>query len=352
MTKKFRLVRIGWTDLNSSYLEWVLQKNFDLTVFNINESYNKDSDIIVISRLESFNKDSVLKFLEDGFRVIFANLWEARPYVLASEYEPYLDNVLVLLGCKNSYHYGWTNIINVSNWFWYNESLWYTCDKNFQYQNYVPNRTNNKLFFMPIKRSKPFRTKVVERLANVLDSAVWSYVERWCDGKHLNTREDNPVAQIGWDRQFEPEWYNRTYFSVAVETYYGYTTVEDERSGIRSDECCPADLFITEKTYKPIAHQHPFMVLGMKGTLAHIKDLGFETYSHIFDESYDTTDFFEDRLEIVYNNIMNFRKEKYLDPLTEQKIKHNYDKFYDRAQVLNGINTELITPLLEWLHDK
>lgn len=352
MTKEFRLVRVGWTDLNSSYLEWILSQNFTLDVFNYNNTYNKDQDIIVISRPEVFNKNDLLKLLDTGFRVIFANLWEARPYVLAQDYAPYLDNILVLLGCKNSYDYGWPNIINIPNWFWYNESLWYTCDKNFQYQNYRPNRTNDKLFFMPIKRNKPFRTTTVEKFNPLLDQAIWSYVERWCDGKHLDTREDNPVARIGWDRQFEPSWYDSTYFSVAVETYYGHTDTNEERIGIRSDERCPAELFITEKTYKPIAHQHPYMVLGMQGTLAHLRSLGFETYDHIFDESYDTKDFFGYRLEIVYNNIINFSEEKYLDPLTEQKIKHNYNKFYDRAQVLDGVNKELVTPLLEWINAK
>jgi hypothetical protein len=347
---KINLVRVGWTDLNSSYLEWILQKEFDLNNYNNTNTYNKDTDILVVSRPEFFNNDILIKFLSDGFRVILANLWEARPFLLARDFEPYLDNILVVLGCKNSHDYGWKNVINVPNWFWYNESLWYTCDKNFQYQNYVPNRTNTNLFFMPIKRSKQFRTAIVERFENVLDRATWSYVERLCNGKHLVTKETNPVARIGWDRQFEAEWYDDTYFTVAVETYYGCSDLIKEQQGLRSDELCPADLFITEKTYKPIAHQHPFMLMGMPGTLAHLRSLGFETYDHLFDESYDTEEFFEDRLEIIYNNIINFDCNRYLDPLTEQKIKHNYNKFYDRVQVLNGIDREFIVPTLEWIH--
>ena len=205
---------------------------------------------------------------------------------------------------------------------------------------------------MPIKRSKPFRTQIVEKFSDLLDQATWSYVERWCDGKHLVTREDNPVARVGWDRQFESEWYDDTYFTVAVETCHGHSEAINECNGIVSDECCPAELFITEKTYKPIAHQHPFMVLGMKGTLAYLRSIGFETYDHIFDESYDSLDFLEDRLDVVYNNIKSFNKEKYIDPLTEQKIKHNYNKFYNRTQVLTGITNEFINPLLEWIDAK
>ena len=344
------LVRFAWTDLNSSYLEWILQDKFDLAIFNPTNTYNKETDILVITRLESFNLELLKKYLDQGFRLLIVNLWEARPCVLSKDFLPYLDNILVVLGCKSPFNYGWKNVLSVPRWFWYNESLWYTCDKNFQYQNYIPNRTNNKLFFMPIKRSKPFRTQTVERLTEFLDDAVWSYVERWNDGLHLPTREENPVARIGWDRQFEEEWYNETYFTIAVETYIGQTTVENEITGVISDQAGPCELFVTEKTFKPIAHQHPFLVCGMKGTLTFLKENGFETYDHIFDESYDTLDFFDARLDILHDNIKNFNKEKYLDPLTEQKIKHNYDRFYDRSAVLAGVNTDLIEPVLEWIH--
>jgi hypothetical protein len=347
---KPKLVRFAWTDLNSSYLEWILQDKFDLAIFNSDETYNKENDILVIGRPEYFNLESLKKYLDQGFKLLIVNLWEARPFVLSKDFDPYLDNILVVLGCKGPFDYGWKNILSVPLWFWYNESLRYTCDKNFQYQNYIPNRTNNKLFFMPIKRSKPFRTQVVERLTEFLDDAIWSYVERWNNGLHLPTREENPVARIVWDRQFEEEWYNNTYFTLAVETYIGQTTVEDEMRGILSDQAGPCELFVTEKTFKPIAHQHPFLVCGMKGTLTFLKENGFETYNHIFDESYDTLDFFDARLDTLHNNIKNFNKEKYFDPLTEQKIKHNYNRFYDRSAVLEGVKNDLIEPMLEWIH--
>ena len=347
---KFRLIRFGWTDFNSSYLEWILRNHVELLIYAENTPYSPTTDILVISRPEFYNKDLLIKFLDQGFKLLIANLWETRPYVLAKDFEPYMDNILVVLGCKNPFNYGWKNVLSVPRWFWYNESLWYTCDKNFQYQNYIPNRTNNKLFFMPIKRNKPFRTQTVERLTEFLDDAVWSYVERWNDGLHLPTREENPVARVGWDRQFEEDWYNDTYFTLAVETHIEQTMVENEIKGIVSDQAGPCELFVTEKTFKPIAHQHPFMVCGMKGTLAFLKENGFETYDHIFDESYDTLDFFDARLDALYDNIKNFNKEKYLDPLTEKKIKHNYDRFYDRSAVLAGVGYDLIEPMLEWLH--
>lgn len=348
----YNLIRIAHTDLNRSHVEWTLRDHFNLKVFVVNENYDNKKDILVITRKESCNKEILIDHLERGFKLILATLWEARPFFLSSEFEPYLDNVLVVLGCKTPFKYGWKHVIAVPNWFWYNESLWYTCDLNFQYQNYIPNRTNGKLFFMPIKRSKVFRDQIVDRIDNFLDQAVWSYAERWNNGRHLPTRAVNPVARIAWDRQFEEEWYNDTYFSLVVETAYAYSNPNDELDGILNNDKVPCELFVTEKTFKPIAFQHPFMVCGMPGVLEFIKNNGFETYDHIFDEGYDNLDFFEDRLECIYNNIENFDVKKYNDPLTKQKIQHNYTRFYDRALVLDGIKKELIEPMENFLESK
>jgi hypothetical protein len=46
-------------------------------------------------------------------------------------------------------------------------------------------------------------------------------------------------------------------------------------------------IHITEKTYKPIAFMQPFILLGAAGSLQHVKDMGFKTFSEFWDESYD-----------------------------------------------------------------
>ena len=344
---KLRLIRIGWTDFNSSYLEWILSEYFILENYNINENYSKDC-IFVITRPEYWHDSIIKKYLENGNKLIFANPWESEPFFKADQFTPYLNNIMVILGSKNSLHFNWPNILNVPRWFWYNESLWYTCEANMQFQNYKPNRTNNKLFFMPINRSKSFRTRVIERFDDLLDQAIWSYAQRFNGGRHLETRPDNPMAKLGWDRQFEESWYNNTYFSVVIET----SVSPQLDPTTRSDNMIPCKLFVTEKTFKPVAFQHPFMIVGMPGTLRFLKDNGFETFDHIFDESYDQIDFFEDRLEIIYNNIKEFNVVKYQSPLTDEKIKHNYNRFYDRKLVLEGFKMDLVAPLLEWVNAK
>ena len=46
-------------------------------------------------------------------------------------------------------------------------------------------------------------------------------------------------------------------------------------------------IHITEKTYKPIAFMQPFVMVAAPGSLQHVKDMGFKTFSEFWDESYD-----------------------------------------------------------------
>ena len=47
------------------------------------------------------------------------------------------------------------------------------------------------------------------------------------------------------------------------------------------------EIHITEKTYKPIAYKQPFIMMGAKGSLQHIKDMGFKTFDQWWSEEYD-----------------------------------------------------------------
>lgn len=345
------LVQIGPTDFSSDYLEWIFAKYFKLSNYNSTQTYNKDC-MFVLSRPNNYSENILPTLLKDGHKVIIANPWEARPYLLSKDFEEYQDQLLLVLGCQRPFDYGWKNIVSVPRWFWFNEHLWYTCDQNIRNNitNYVPERKNNKLFLMPIQRSKKFRDQVVERLEPYLNQSIWSYVERWDSGQNLPRYTRSPFEHIRPDRILEPEWYNQTYFTLVVETAVNQLSdIAKEISGQRSEDY-PCELFVTEKTFKPIAFQHPFMIIGMPGTLKFLHENGFETYEHIFDESYDSTELFENRLDKIYFNIENFSVSKYKDPITEQKIIHNYNRFYNRQVVLDLFEQDVINPILEFFN--
>lgn len=67
-----------------------------------------------------------------------------------------------------------------------------------------------------------------------------------------------------------PNPYIDTYFSVITETVHDYPYS-----------------FRTEKIWKPIVMGHPWLVSSNYGFLRDIRNLGFRTFGHLIDESYD-----------------------------------------------------------------
>ena len=66
----------------------------------------------------------------------------------------------------------------------------------------------------------------------------------------------------------------------------------------------PHNLFISEKLWKPLWAQQPFMLLAHPGTLAKLKSWGFETFDTLWDESYDDAPF-ADRVSVIVRNLQH-----------------------------------------------
>jgi hypothetical protein len=64
-----------------------------------------------------------------------------------------------------------------------------------------------------------------------------------------------------------------------------------------------APSFITEKIYKSISCETPFLVFGTPFVLEGIRKLGFETFSPFIDETYDTISDNQERLNILVKEI-------------------------------------------------
>jgi hypothetical protein len=92
-------------------------------------------------------------------------------------------------------------------------------------------------------------------------------------------------------------------------------------------------LHITEKTFKAIALEMPFVLVAPAGSLAYLREYGFETFDEIFDESYDLETDDTKRIEAVTRLL------KDLDNLSVAErndihqaclpiVEHNYNHFY------------------------
>lgn len=105
-----------------------------------------------------------------------------------------------------------------------------------------------------------------------------------------------------------PDAYIDTYFSVVTETVFDYPYS-----------------FRTEKIWKPIAMAHPWIAVANQGYYRDIKNLGFRTFGDLIDESFDTIDNSQDRVQriaLVIEDLCRQDLTKFLEA-AEQTCKYN-----------------------------
>jgi len=126
------------------------------------------------------------------------------------------------------------------------------------------------------------------RRKGLLDCALWSCLDGhnthghpehnriYADGvsmpvKKLESGYD-PVPAPDWiDGVIYPPQYQHTWFTLVSETGFEYP-----------------HSFRTEKTWKPILAGHPFVICANAGFYRDLRNLGFRTFDHLIDESFDS----------------------------------------------------------------
>ncbi len=95
---------------------------------------------------------------------------------------------------------------------------------------------------------------------------------------------------------------------------------------------------LTEKIFKPIVCQQPFLLLGCPGNLQYLKSYGFQTFDTWWDESYDNIVDPIQRIHAV-NNVLEqicCRSDTELQQMLiemQPVLEHNYRLFYSREFV-------------------
>lgn len=320
--------------LNCYYLESVLFPWIDTKTRN--DKDGEYENIVLLSNPWNID-DKLLRHLKRGGICIVDGLWEQWVDAI-DQLSMYRDQLLILTAGDHRNKILDFETISVPNWFWYNECLWYHSRNYHTYQPKIKLDRKHS-FFMPIRKSKHWRDMLVKKLDYLLQDAVWSYVNK---GRIL---PGCPKGEEDDQRYLNPEWYDETWYSLVVESTQG--------SFVRFAQGRKYDVwFMTEKTFKPLAYYHPFLIFGQMGILDRLRLIGFETFPELFDESYDLESDIERRMELIIDQIKSFSHESISQKIVQEKLQHNHNRFFDRELVLDCIQKELIEPLLGFLERK
>jgi hypothetical protein len=113
---------------------------------------------------------------------------------------------------------------------------------------------------------------------------------------------------------------------------------------------------ITEKTFKAIALEMPFVLVAPAGSLSYLREYGFQTFADVFDESYDLETDDVRRIEKVAQllkdlNNLSVSKRQQIHQACLPIVEYNYHHFYSGA-FANVLWTELNTMLNEFTNQK
>ena len=122
------------------------------------------------------------------------------------------------------------------------------------------------------------------------------------------------------DRWMNPEIYHDAYINVVTEAF------PDKE----------IDCFITEKTFKPMLHLQPFMIQGNRYTLRRLREYGYQTFSDIWDESYDELETWQERTDAMLEQLHSFCTLSTHDQLAKckqvmSKLRHNQEMVFNTA---------------------
>lgn len=329
---------------NGFYRSLLPEDLIDIEFYDSNKIYDLDA-VFLYDWFVSPHRPCFEAELQAGRRIIIDYKTEHFFWAENKKYldilTQYPDQHLFLISANGSAIVDGLNACIVPNYFWWE------LQKEYRYRglnNYQPVSTHQKKFFCQIRLAKPWRDRLVERLAPLLDQGLYSYVERKIFLPN-DMPDDIYNSPSGFQRHVNTEWYDATDFTLTVESSAFPADSDSSYIQLIKDH----GVFLSEKGYKPIAMLHPFMIIGQPNTLKCVKQAGFETFPELWDESYDDNIDFYKRIDQIMKNIEQFDYRMLDNSVVQDKLHFNRNRFFDQSIVNEKMQQQIIDPVLKFL---
>jgi hypothetical protein len=178
----------------------------------------------------------------------------------------------------------------------------------------------DKLYLNYTNLPKVHRCKLIDKL---YCNDLFSYgINSW-----------NRLSADYFDKKYEFEYWNEEVIKVDEfnnETgYVANSSILKTKSFINViTESAIHSIVFSEKTWKSVLIEQPFIVLGAQYQNTKIQELGFEIYDEIFDYSFDLKSNIDDRVKGIVENLINLKDMDYneLYDKIEPKLKRNKER--------------------------
>ena len=202
-----------------------------------------------------------------------------------------------------------------------------------------------KLFGVTIGRFNPLRHRLLQILhaqlvpdifvvCNYTQHEVADFYQKITDQDHGESQWllDRPLDQ---DPDLPSACVNNGTipWQIACKSYGSLSSHWQIEIVVETDFYSPT--WFTEKTSKCLYHGKPFVLVGGKGSLQHIRDMGFSTFDGIIDESYDQESTHHARIDKICQALLAVKrhpnKQKILRDLTD-RARQNLNNWHTIKQ--------------------
>lgn len=229
-------------------------------------------------------------------------------------------------------------VVATPYWYWIMDQPNF---RDYKYHDYVQQPRHQYRFFMQLSLQRQDRDQLFRQIEPIRHLGLYSYRSQ---GINLPNDVDSDTVH-NWQRYMNWDWINACSITLVVESNLDdrdFTGISITRNNNR---------FICEKTYKPLAYGHAFLMAGNCGNLSHVREQGFETFPELWDESYDELSLYTDRIARLMDIIKQFDPAALNQPRVQQKIAHNRARFFDGALVQQLQKETIIDPVLRFVHE-
>lgn len=313
-----------------------LPDNYPLEYFNPAQTYPLDT--VFFHDLYGHGwEDLILSQLERGYRVIYDAKNEhfvlhTKQWVLDAFVAHPGQGMFLISGDQPKKIPGVT-VQATPYWYWVIDQTGFRQHRLDQIR---PNPDYRYKFLLTLNFARIERDYLYDQLGALLNESLHSYRDR---GIFLN----GDSTDNNWQRYLNPVWINQCCFTLAVETYINNTSTTGYSLTLNDH------LFLCEKSYKPLAVQHPFMLVSTSGNLAYMRKQGFETFPELWDESYDDIADWQQRINRIVELIKEVDVKSFDTRIVKEKLQHNQVRFFDQKLVAQLCYDTIIEPILNFV---
>lgn len=279
----------------------------------IGDIFDIEDDFIVIKKhiLVSYDDiriirvfSNIIAYLKNGYKCFYTEKGEP----INNQYIKNLKFVSNLLKSNNInpkqliilYENNTDSHINYLNELGFEHTLcikWITgaTTQNFIENNYLSNDLDKKFLFLN-RVKKGHRVELYEYFkdSNIINNSYYSV--KWLNESNFKEDYQSEKVKLRVDvHDHLIDVYNQSYIHIVTETKY-----EDVIENIDVS-------FFSEKTFRHLAFNRPFILVAQKNSIKTLKSYGFKTFGEFIDESYDELDY-DERMGRIKEIIFDLNK--------------------------------------------